>query len=419
MSKMLEAMIITLREGIEAALVVGIVYAYLKKIGRDNLNPYLYSGVLLAVLASIIGAAVLQILYPGQETRDQQIFEGTIMVIAAFFVTTMVIWMWRSAKNIKKHIEGSIDRIAKNNIAGISILLFVFLMVFREGAETVLFLYAISFQSNFLYNLSGGILGLILATVFGVLLSRGSLMIDLKKFFAITGSLLLFLVVELIATAIHEFQEARLLMPAGNGILWDIQVWLASPDSGLFTLMPIIVVPSIMIFLGQIKNKENLSQGELRAHIFTKLLAGSLTLFVILFSLSVIASKEPGYDPEPIRVNSVNGEIRIPIENVNENITKYVYNFTEFNVGVRFLLVKASDGSIKSALDACRVCGPRGFEQFGNTVVCRRCGVETEIDDIGKDESCNPIPLESVINSGYVIIPIQNFLRDMYIWTDY
>lgn len=412
----LSSFIITFRETLEAALVVGIVYAYLNKTGKSQLNPYLYAGTLLAIIASIIGAVILQILYQGQETRGQQIFEGTIMLIAAFFVTTMIAWMWKTAKNIKKCIESKIDNISKNNMVGTGLLLFIFFMVFREGAETVLFLYSISFQSGFLPNLVGGIFGLILAAIFGILISRGSLMVDLKKFFAVTGSLLLFLVVELIAVAIHEFQEARLLMPASSGILWDIQIWLASPDSALITLLPIVVVPSIMILFAA-KNKESMAQDKSRANIFVKFLAGFLTIFVTLFTLSVIASKEPGYNPTPIKIISKNGEIRIPIETINENITKYVYDLN--GVDVRFLLVRASDGAIKSSLDACRICGPMGFEQVENTVVCKRCGVETEIDDIGKNESCNPIPLEVTIDSKYVIIPVKSFLKDMYIWTDY
>lgn len=417
---MLESFIITFRETLEAALIVSIVMVYLKKTKRDYLHRYVYTGVFLAILASIVGAIILQILYKGQETTGQQIFEGTIMLIAAVFVTTMVLWMWKSAKTIKKNIINTIDssvtNSATNRGAGIGVLLFVFLMVFREGAETVLFLYAISFESSFVPNLIGGIFGVMLAVAFGILISKGSLMMDLKKFFVVTGSLLLFIVVELIATAIHEFQEARLLMPASTGIFWDIQIWLASPDSSLITLLPIVVVPSLMIFLAT-KNKEEISKKELQSNILVKVLAGFLTIFIVLFTLSQVAAKEPGYNPIPLRVNAVNQEIRIPLASISENMTKYVYTLNE--VEIRFLLARGSDGTIKSALDACRICGPMGFEQHGNTLVCKRCGVEAEIDAIGNDESCNPIPLAYTLDPPYVIIPVNNFLKDMYIWTDY
>src|SRR3989339_98748 len=194
---MLESFIITFRETLEAALIVGIVLAYLKKTQRDNLNRHVYSGTILAVVASIIGAIVLQILYKGQETTGQQLFEGTVMIIAAVFVTSMIIWMWVTAKNLKKHIEIGIDERVKRGVAGIGILLFVFLMVFREGAETVLFLYAISFSSNVFSNIIGGIFGILLAIIFGILIMKGSVMVDLKRFFTVTGALLLFLVAEL------------------------------------------------------------------------------------------------------------------------------------------------------------------------------------------------------------------------------
>ena len=412
---MLESFIITFRETLEAALIVGIVLAYLKKTQRDNLNRHVYSGTILAVVASIIGAIVLQILYKGQETTGQQLFEGTVMIIAAVFVTSMIIWMWVTAKNLKKHIEIGIDERVKRGVAGIGILLFVFLMVFREGAETVLFLYAISFSSNVFSNIIGGIFGILLAIIFGILIMKGSVMVDLKRFFTVTGALLLFLVAELIAVAIHEFQEARLLGSAGSGILWDIQIWLASPNSSLITLLPFVIIPTFMIFLT--KKKEDMPKNELKSLVMVKFMAGFFTILVVLFALSSVAAREPGYNPVPIRISDVKGEIKIPVENVNENITKYVYNFN--GVDVRFLLIKGSNGEIKSALDACRVCGPMGFEQFEDTLVCRRCGVETEIDDIGKDVSCNPIPLESKVDSGYVIIKVDSFSKDIKIWTDY
>src|SRR3989338_7099281 len=111
---MIESFVITFRETLEAALIVGIVLVYLKKTKRDHLNPYVTIGVLLAIVASAAGAIVLQILYKGQETIGQQIFEGPLMLIASAFVTTMVVWMWRTGKNLQKDIVSAIDSSAKN-----------------------------------------------------------------------------------------------------------------------------------------------------------------------------------------------------------------------------------------------------------------------------------------------------------------
>lgn len=416
---MIESFIITFRETLEAALVVGIVLTYLRKTGRTQLLRHVYVGVGLALLASVIGAVVLQMLYQGQETRGQQLFEGSVMTVAAAFVTTMVLWMWKAARTIRKDIEAGIDQTQRKGtavMAGLGILAFVFLMVFREGAETVLFLYAISFGADILSNLAGGILGVALAVVFGVLISRGSLLVDLRRFFRVTGALLLFIVVELLATAIHEFQEARVMSPASTGIFWDVQIWLASPVSSLLTLLPIVIVPCMMLFF-MAKSREGSSREEMRSHLLVKSLSGFLTLFVIIFTISGLASQVKGYAPEPLRVSPVDGMIRIPAESITGNITKYAVSVD--GVDVRFLLVRASDGTIRSALDACRICGPKGFEQVGDTLVCRRCYVETAIDDIGKDESCNPIPLDVTIGADGVIIPTSLFLKDMYIWTDY
>ncbi len=414
---MSESFLITLRETVEATLIVGIVFVYLKTIKKEHLKPYLYSGVVLAVLASVIGAIILNILYHGQETRGQQIFEGTIMLIAAIFVVTMILWMWRSARYMKKNIEGGIDRALQSKVTGIGILLFVFLTVFREGAETVLFLYATSLQSSFLSNLTGGILGVVLAVLFGFLVIQGSIHLDLKKFFTITGFFLLFFTNELIAKSIHEFQEARLLAPASTGMFWDIQIWLASPNSDLWTLLPIVLIPSLLLLFAT-RKIENAESASAQSYVLTKLFAGAVTIFVVLITLSGVAARESGYNPLPIHIVApFTDAVRIPIQEVNDRVTKYTV--TVRGVDVRFFLIKASDGIVKSALDACRICGPMGFEQIGTTVVCQRCGVGMEIDEIGEDAGCNPIPLESFRDGDEIVIPLESFLKDIRIWTEY
>src|SRR6202035_1823947 len=139
---MLQAFIITLREGVEAALIVGITLAYLAKIGRPDLRKSVYAALLSAFVASIGGAVLLS-----RTHWNEDVFEGWIMLAAAFFVVTMVAFMVRTGRRLKGEIEGKVGTLAGEN-AWFGLFIFVFLMVLREGVETVLVLSAVSLNST-------------------------------------------------------------------------------------------------------------------------------------------------------------------------------------------------------------------------------------------------------------------------------
>ena len=139
---MLQAFIITLREGVEAALIVGITLAYLAKIGRPELRKSVYAALATAFLGSIGAAVVISRL-----KINQDIFEGWVMLLAAFFVITMIIFMMKTGRKLKGHIEGKVGLLAGEG-SWIGLFAFVFLMVFREGVETVLILSAVSLNST-------------------------------------------------------------------------------------------------------------------------------------------------------------------------------------------------------------------------------------------------------------------------------
>src|SRR5260370_39404175 len=139
---MLQAFIVTLREGVEAALIIGITLAYLAKIGRVDLRKTVYA-VLGAGFLGSIGVAILI----SRLNWNEDVFEGWIMLVAAFFVVTMVIFMMKTGRKLKGQIEGKVGVLAGNG-AWIGLFLFVFLMVLREGAETVLVLSAVSLNST-------------------------------------------------------------------------------------------------------------------------------------------------------------------------------------------------------------------------------------------------------------------------------
>src|SRR5207237_9184608 len=139
---MLQSLIITLRAGVEAALIVGITLAYLAKIGRAELRKTVYASLGAAFLGSIAVAVVIS-----RTHLNQDIFEGWIMLVAAFFVVTMVIFMMKTGRKLKGQIEGKIGLLAGND-AWFGLFIFIFLMVLREGAETVLMLAGVSLNST-------------------------------------------------------------------------------------------------------------------------------------------------------------------------------------------------------------------------------------------------------------------------------
>ena len=211
----MEAFVITLREGVEAALIIALVITYLNRTGRAELHRWVYAGLGLALLASVLGAFGLSHIGLDPESA---VMEGILYAIAAVLVASLVIWMWRSSKGMKQQIEGRLDEITRDITAqtgqryGLALLIFVFVMIFREGIETVVFLAAFSLTNTAsIVSIIGGLAGLGLAILFGVLIIRGSLRINLRWFFTVTSIVLLILAVRLAAGSLHEFHEAGIL----------------------------------------------------------------------------------------------------------------------------------------------------------------------------------------------------------------
>src|SRR5260370_30293959 len=154
---MLEAFIITLREGVEAALIVGLTLVYLAKIGRKDLRKAVYAALGAAFLGSIAVAVVIS-----RTHWNQDVFEGWIMLAAAFFVVTMVIFMMRTGRKLKGEIEGKVATLAGEH-AWFGLFIFVFLLVLSEGAQTVLLLSAVSLNTTALSSFLGTLFAIIAA----------------------------------------------------------------------------------------------------------------------------------------------------------------------------------------------------------------------------------------------------------------
>jgi high-affinity iron transporter len=208
-----DSLVITFREGIEAALVIGIMLAFVGKTGRIGLGRWILGGTLAAVAFS---AAVGIALGLSGIAADNPLVEGVLYLVAAVAVLSMVVWMWRNSRNVRGHVEsrmrGIVDTGASDRRVGLGLLALAFFMVAREGVETVLFVSAGALGGSGGPSLVvGGLAGLGLAVLYGVLFARGSARIDLRLFFTMTSVVLALLSVKLIGGSVHEFEEAGLL----------------------------------------------------------------------------------------------------------------------------------------------------------------------------------------------------------------
>lgn len=218
------ALLITLREALEASLIIGIILGYLAKVGQIRLARYVWWGAGLALLASAITAYLFEVLAGGFEGRSEEIFEGIVMLAAVGVLTSMILWMQKQSCTIRGEIQSRVDQaIRSNGVAGIAVLAFV--SVFREGVETVLFLKAALVSGTQQGVFVGGLAGILGAIVIAWLLFKTAVGLDLRKFFVATGTLLLLFAAGLFANGIHELQEASVL-PVIVEHVWDINYLL-------------------------------------------------------------------------------------------------------------------------------------------------------------------------------------------------
>ncbi len=217
---MLVTLLIALREGLEAALIVSIMLGYLNKTGQKAHSRQIWVGVAAAVVMSVALAAGIQFVGAELEGAAEQIFEGTAMLLAVIVLTWMVIWMRTQARTMKTSLEGKVQA-AIGAGTGWGLIAVAFLAVFREGVETALLLSAAAFTTDALGALSGAAIGLTLAVVIGALIYASTIRLNLRLFFSVTSLFLLAFAAGLLAHSVHEFQEAGLIFTL-NEHVWDL-----------------------------------------------------------------------------------------------------------------------------------------------------------------------------------------------------
>ena len=231
---MLANYLIGLREGLEAALIVTILIAYVVKIGRKDVLPRLWAGVGLAVLLALALGAILTFGTYGLSFAAQETIGGLLSIIATGLVTWMVFWMLRTARDLKGHLHGHIDKHLAGS--GLGLVLVAFLAVGREGIETALFIWAaVQATGETTLPLVGASLGILTAVALGWLIYAGMLKINLSKFFTWTGAILIIVAAGVLSYGVHDLQEAGIL-PGLNALAFNVSA-VIPPDSWYGTLL--------------------------------------------------------------------------------------------------------------------------------------------------------------------------------------
>lgn len=412
---MFSALIIALREGVEAALVVGIVLVYLGRTGRQHLSRYVWAGMTLALLASFAGAYGLERLGWNQEG-----FEGVLMLVAAFFVVTMIVWMNRVARTLRKQIETKVESYAQQSAlaAGVGLAAFVFFMVLREGVEMVLILRAVEASTQGVGVWVGTALGLGAAIAVGLFFFKGTLQIPLPRFFAATSVILMVVAVQLTLTGIHEMSEAQWIpsSPREMAIVGP----LVSND--IFFFMIVLGVAAVVVVREWMNARRGAAPGadahgaerrryewELRKQRRWTLAGAAVFVLVVgLLTGDYLMARAAAAPAQAKEIEAQGESVRIPVAGVAD-ANLHFFSVTVEGTSYRFLVIRKAGGEYGVALDACLICGPKGYRQDGLNVICRNCDAAIYIPTIGQGGGCNPIGLPSHTEGGEIVVELKAF----------
>jgi len=407
---LLSALLVALREGVEASLVVGIILVYLSRTARSHLVRFVWFGVGLATALSLAVAIALE-----HWNINQDGFEGLLLLVAAVFVLSMIIWMNRVARHLRKDIEQKIDSYAERAgaAAGWGILLFVFLMVLREGVELALILRAVELSSDGLQTWIGTILGLAAAIAVGLFFFKGTIKIPLHRFFSVTTVILWLVAAQLAITGLHEISEAQWIPSSkqemaiiGPAVRNELFFFVFIFGAAILLILREWLTPAAQKNSAMNEAEHRLLESQRRRQRRWMIAAATACLVVILaLTADFVYAHAHSAPPASQKVALSSELIHIPLADVQDG-NLHIFTVNSGAQDFRFIIIRRPQGW-GVALDACRICGAEGYRQDGQNVVCRHCGSAIYIPTIGEAGGCNPVGLPFQIQGSEIVINIS------------
>ncbi len=413
---MLSALLIALREGVEAALVVGIVLVYLGRTGRGRLARYVWAGVLLAAASSVGVSVALE-----RWKVNQEGFEGLLLLLAAVFVVTMIVWMNRVARHLKKEIEQRVETYAQQSTAaaGLGLATFVFLMVLREGAELALILRAVALSSEGIGTWIGTAVGLAVAVAVGLFFFQGTLRVPLGRFFSATSTILMVVAFQLALTGVHELSESMwipsskremaLIGPIVRNDVFFFVIILGA--AALLVLREWLAISHRTVPDAAASDAERRRREWERRKQRRWMFAAAFTCLAVVLTLTAdfIYARVAAAAPQAKPLAAQGKQVRIPLAEVNDQ-NLHFFTVDIQGSAVRFLVIRKA-GGWGAALDACMICGTAGYRQDGSNVICRNCASAIYIPTIGEAGGCNPVGVPSRVEGDALVVDLAELAQ--------
>jgi high-affinity iron transporter len=416
---MFESLVITLREGVEAALVIGVIIAYLRKTGRQHLSAAVFTGLGTGLAASVVCAWLFSRLGIVEE-----VYEGWLMLIGCLFVVSMVVWMWKSARGLRMGIERRVESIASKPSGTVAAGLFAltFVLILREGVETVLFLAAVDMTTDALLGFTGGLLGLVLAAVFGVALVRGTVRVDIGRFFKVTEIILIVLAAQLLFGGLHEFGELGAI-PIGRHVMRIIGPIVKNE---VLLMVSLLALPLIVLLVPGRRDRVRAAEALAlegperrlalaairRETLGRRLLATTGILVIAPLTVSFAFSRLPQtIDPPRMLGPADGGTVRIARDGLDDG---HLHRFGVAIDGtvVRFIVMHAGSRLVP-AFDSCVVCGAHGYIERKGRLICLACAADINVETIGVGGGCNPIPLPYREEGDDLVIAVRDLKSEV------
>jgi FTR1 family protein len=411
---LISSFIVALREGLEAALIIGIVLLYLGRTGRSHLSRFVWAGVALAVALSFATSVALE-----RWQVNQEGFEGVMLLLSAVFVVTMIVWMNRTARHLRERIETRVESYAERAGfgAGVGLCTFVFLMVLREGAEMALILRAVGLSSDGVSVWTGTLLGLAGAAGIGLFFFQGTLKIPLGRFFAVTSWILVIVAIQLAITGVHELSEAGWLPSSRQemaivGPIVRNDVFFFAAILGVASLLVLrewLALPRAGVGTGAANEAERRRLARERQRQGRWLIAGGAAFVIVILILTAdfLYARAAAGPPEAQTLEAENGVVRVPIAGRDDGGLHFFRTEVDGNL-LSFMITRQAGGNWVAALEACMICGPHSYRQEDSHAVCSNCAAAIHLSTMGQVGGCNPIAVPSHLQGGELVLQLSD-----------